>query len=171
MFEATFANVIEGPWLRIEPIRIGAVPAGLGTPDFYVTVHKNDKPYLRIDLYKNSDEFYEFEEVRVWHQFVVAGFGHSVYLIHLESQDVISIGLESYFRSFYTSNEYILVTSAERIFRVDTSGSVKWSTQQLGIDGVIVDLVENGVIQGRGQWDPPNGWKPFRLRLYSGFLL
>jgi hypothetical protein len=155
----------------MEPIRIGSVPAGLGTPDLYATVRKNDRPYLRLDLYKNTDEFYEFEEVRIWHQFVITAFGHSVFLVHLDSRGVISIDLGSYFCSLYISKNYLLIISAERLFRVDTDGSVKWSTQQLGIDGVIVDSVEDGVIQGRGQWNPPNGWQPFRLRLSSGSLL
>jgi hypothetical protein len=38
MDRVTFLTVIDPPWTRMEPIRLGRVPAGLGTPDRFVAV-------------------------------------------------------------------------------------------------------------------------------------
>jgi len=38
----------------------------------------------------------------------------------------------------------------------------------LGIDGIIVASTSDGVISGEGEWDPPGGWRPFRLSLATG---
>lgn len=48
---------------------------------------------------------------------------------------------------------------------------MKWTTQRLGIDGVIVDGVANGIIEGQGEWNPPGGWERFRVKLDSGSLI
>ena len=43
-----------------------------------------------------------------------------------------------------------------------------WSSPELGIDGVIVGSVAEGVIEGAGECDPPDGWRAFRVLLSSG---
>lgn len=44
------------------------------------------------------------------------------------------------------------------------------ATEQLGIDGVVVSIVdvEKSLVHGQGEWDPPGGWKPFTVRLGDG---
>jgi hypothetical protein len=43
-----------------------------------------------------------------------------------------------------------------------------WRRRDLGIDGVVVDGVTNGFIEGQGEWDPPGGWQRFRLTASTG---
>lgn len=43
-----------------------------------------------------------------------------------------------------------------------------WRSDALGIDGVIVDRISADEIEGQGEWDPPGGWKPFRVSAHSG---
>lgn len=38
----------------------------------------------------------------------------------------------------------------------------------LGIDGVLVTVIDNGVVGGEAELDPPGGWKPFRVDLETG---
>jgi len=43
-----------------------------------------------------------------------------------------------------------------------------WRSDCLGIDGVMVDQVADGIIRGKGEWDPPGGWRPFQVRFATG---
>lgn len=42
------------------------------------------------------------------------------------------------------------------------------NNDDLGLEGVIVNSVEDGIVRGEGEWDPPGGWRPFSLRLDTG---
>ena len=64
----------------MERVRLGRIPAGLGTADCFVTVESDEKPFLRIDLYSSSEEAFAFEDVQVWSEFVAIGWGEHIYL-------------------------------------------------------------------------------------------
>ena len=74
MIAAAFHSVIGEPWIRMDPVRLGSVPPGLGTADRFVTVVDSDSgALLRIDLYGSSDEIYAFEDALSWSSFVFIG--------------------------------------------------------------------------------------------------
>jgi hypothetical protein len=79
-----------------------------------------------------------------------------------------TLDLDDYFGHLYPLEHCLLVASSQRLFCVATDGIVKWSSRELGIDGVVVSRVWDAIIDGEGQWDPPGGWKPFRIRLDTG---
>jgi hypothetical protein len=168
VFQAKLKNVIDPPWTNVAAIKLGAVPRGLGTPDLYVLIEENGTPKLRVDLYAGSDQCYHFNEVAVWQKVVVIGFGHNVYCVEPETRDAAVHQLGSYFGKLYSGEHYLLVASAERLYRLNREGSLQWTTQPLGIDGVVVNSVENGIVEGEGEWDPPGGWKTYRVHLVSG---
>jgi hypothetical protein len=58
-----------------------------------------------------------------------------------------------------------------RLISINERGEQSWASEPLGIDGVVVDEVQDGVIIGQGEWDPPSAWRPFRLSLESGEAL
>ena len=159
---------IEGPWIGMDPVRLGRIAAGPGAPACYVTVDSERGPLLRIDLYTSSDEVFAFQEAHVWSQFLVIGWGHGVYLVDLRSREIVHIDLGCYFGHAYPAAECLLVASAERLFRIEPDGSVKWRSEPLGIDGVVVHDVSESLIEGDGEWDPPGGWRPFRILAGSG---
>lgn len=151
------------------PVRIGQIISELGTPELYVLVTADDQPVLRIDAYANSEEARSFRDAIEWGDFIVVGWGHRVFLIDLHSHHVIAHLLDGYFGDLYPSNDYLLVASGERLFRIAPDGSVVWKSELLGVDGVIVHEVKDGIIDGDGEWDPPGGWEPFRICLDSGY--
>ena len=57
------------------------------------------------------------------------------------------------------------MASVEHLFRVELDGSLGWRSDPLGIDGVVVNQIADGVIRGEGEWDPSGGWRPFQARL------
>ena len=168
MSRAAFLTTLDPPWTRIEPIRIGRVPTGRGAPDRFVTIDPGEGSLLRVDLYRSNDECFAFEEVRVWSGFVVIGWGHGVYLIEPRTRAVSAIDLGSYFGHLYPVEQCLLIASALRLFRVEPDGSLLWRSDALGVDGVVVDQIEDGVIRGKGEWDPPGDWRPFQVSLNTG---
>ncbi|HEY7395425.1 MAG TPA: hypothetical protein VH559_11310 [Gemmatimonadaceae bacterium] len=168
----SLTTAIDPPWTAIAPIRLGGVPAGLGTADLFALITLPDGERIRLDLYRAGDsEFYFPDEVIAWHEWIVVGFGHRVFLIHALDRHVNEVPLPLYFEGFRSSAEYLLVLAGEGLVRLDRRGHLVWTSARLAIDGVEVDLIENGVISGRGEWDPPGGWRPFHVRLDTGQLI
>jgi hypothetical protein len=161
---------IDAPWIDVEPLILGSTAAGPGTPEAYVTVESEEGPALRVDLYKSGDQSYAFSDAHVWSHFLVIGWGHFLYLVELRTRDVTSRDLGSYFGHAYPTERFLLVASAERLFRIDTDGSLSWRSDPLGMDGVIVAHISADQIEGQGEWDPPGGWTPFCVSAFSGKL-
>jgi len=154
------------------PLRLGKIPAGLGTADLFVTISDDDRALLRVDLYGDaSREIYCPPDALVWSDRVFVGFGYRVYVIDPRNQSASEIYLGREFLHFYANQAYLLVASAESLLRLAPNGTILWQTSNLAIDGVVVNTVENGLIQGEAEWDPPSGWRPFTVRLDSGALL
>ncbi|MHB0959630.1 MAG: hypothetical protein ACYC0X_29455 [Pirellulaceae bacterium] len=164
----TWLDVIDSPWLGIHPTRIGNIPAGLGTPDKYILIAEDDHPIFRVDAYASSEESFTFHDAVIWHGFLVVGWGDCAYLIDISSGAVTKHALGNYFGHVYANNEYLLVASGDRLWSIHRDGSVQWKSDVLGIDGVVVGDVSDGIISGDGEWDPPGGWHPFRVYLDSG---
>jgi hypothetical protein len=165
---------IDSPWTTMPPLRLGKVRSGLGTPDLFVTISDGDRALLRVDLYgDSSSETFTFQDVVVWFERVFVGYGHRVYVIEPKTQLTSEIFLGTgcgYFGAFYAGQDYLLVASGERLLRLAPDGEILWNTPNLGLDGVNVKSVENGLVQGEGEWDPPSNGKAFVLRLDSGEL-
>jgi hypothetical protein len=164
---ATFHCILDARWPGLPQRRLGTVPASLGTPDRYPLAEDYGQPLLRLDIYACGDECHAFEEAIVWGGLLAVGFGHRVHLVRLDDRSTSSINIGGYFGHLYAGEGYLLATSAERLFRVVADGAVLWSSGPVGLDGVVVNRVAGGV-EGEGEWNPPGGWRPFRLCLDSG---
>ena len=146
------------------PVRIGDIPSGLGTPDKYLLLSRDASPVLRVDAYRSSQECFTFTAAIIWHEFLVVGWGHSAYLINVDNGSLITHSLGVYCGYIYADNSYLLIASGERLCCIRRNGSLQWRFDKLGIDGVVVNDVTDGTISGDGEWDPPGGWRPFRIR-------
>jgi hypothetical protein len=96
-----------------------------------------------------------------------AGLTRSDFDTH-NTQETITFELDSYFGHFYPSDEWLILASGYRLLLISPTGSVAWKTEELGLDGVIVDSIADGLIHGQGEWEPPGGWRPFQVRLDTG---
>jgi hypothetical protein len=167
MIEAKIQSVIDYPWTEILPIPLGYVPTGLGTPDIYVLITKDERPLYRLDLYCDI-EAHVFEAAIVWQGFVVIGYGEKLHFLSLGTGQVGSFELGSYFGKIYTSERLLLAATAERIFGFNDAGQLQWVSDCLGIDGVVVERIDAAIVSGCGEWDPPGGWRSFRIDLVTG---
>src|SRR5262245_27136624 len=167
MIKANFQKFADPPWERVKTLRIGCVPTGLGTPNAFVFIENDGTPFLRVDIY-GEEECYAFEDVIVWRDFVAIGFGSRVHMVNYQTRETITFELDSYFGHFYPGDEWLIIASGNRLLLIDPTGSVVWKTEELGLDGVIVDSIEGNLINGQGEWDPPGGWRHFQMRLDTG---
>ena len=150
----------------MKSIRVGRVPIGEPEPNRWVSVECDGNPVARIDVYAENDG--PFTELIVWGRFVVLGLGQAVHLIDPHSQQTWSLECDGYFGHLYPLGDRLLIASASALICVDPEARVVWRREDLGIDGVVVEGVEGGIVTGKGEWDPPGGWRPFRLLLATG---
>jgi len=168
MSEASLHIVIDPPWTSLDPVRVGTVPKGLGTPTVYALASIDGQPSLRVDVYDPDGASHPFADAKLWNGYLVIGHGQAIYLVHLTDRQSITIELDAYFGYLYPTDSDLLITSAEKIRCINSSGRVRWTSEVLGIDGVIVTEIVDGTIYAEGEWDPPGGWRPFQLDLATG---
>jgi hypothetical protein len=166
-FSITTENVIDTPWLSTKNIAVGQVPRTLGTPDLFALIEKDGNPYLRADLYV-GEETICFQEMIIWKAWAVIGYGDHVHFISTTHDTAKSIELDCYFGSLYPYDDFLLAASGMSLYKIDERADLIWKSADLGIDGVLVHDISDNVIFGEGEWDPPGGWKPFRINCSFG---
>ena len=158
---------VASEWLTLPPLRLGRIPSGVGTADLFVTIEDDLRPVLRVDLYADQSPFYR-EDAILWGERGFVGFGNSIYVIDPNARSGSTLRLGSYFADFYWSQEYLLAATGCSLLRFSPTGDVLWKASSLALDGVWVKEVDRGLVRGEGEWDPPNGARPFVLQLESG---
>ena len=126
-------------------------------PSVFVTVDRDGQPYCRIDAYCESRG--PFCEMLVWHDFVVLGWSDVVHVVHPASRRVQNVICDGYFGHLYAYDRSLLIASASELICLNEQAIELWRRGDLGIDGVTIDRVNNGLIEGQGEWDPPGGWR------------
>ena len=164
---ARMSPVIDGDWLSIDPVRVGRVPASVGTPACYVTVSDAGEPVLRVDVHPCDPDCYTFQDAIVWRGNLVVGFGSYVHAISVADRSTVTLALKGYFGYLYPTPDYLLIASGEQLLRMEPDRSILWESC-LGIDGVVVHEPGPPVIRGKGEWDPPGGWEPFSVSAADG---
>lgn len=167
MMVARIAGAIQSEWACVAPVCVGGASEGVRAAR-YVVVEYGDDQLLRVDVHAYGPDCFAFEEVLIWRGHVVIGFGSHVHLVSIHDRAATTLALGSYFGHLYPTDEYLLAASGERVFRIEPSGRVLWTSDVLGIDGVLVNDAGPPIIRGEGEWDPPGGWAPFELLADSG---
>lgn len=171
VLDAKISEVIDALWLRCEPVRVGSVPRGLGTPDRYVLVSDGDVPIVRVDVYAHPVDCFPLEDALVWRDNVVIGFGCHIHAVSLSNRAWCTIALGSYYGHLYPTPDYLLIASGERLLRMEPDRAILWTTELLAVDGVLVDDPGPPVIRGQAEHDPPGGWQPFAVHAADGRTL
>ncbi len=170
-FAASFAEALEAERLSLEPLRVGQTPGAPHAPERHVIVTRDGLPVLRVDVYAHYPDSFTFQDAIIWHDLLVIGFGSHVHVITLADQATLELALGEYFDKLYPQDDYLLIASGERLFRMQPDQSIRWRSELLGIDGVLVHEVDAETIRGDGEWDPPGGWRPFTVRVVDGTII
>ncbi|MBI4613118.1 MAG: hypothetical protein HY720_05860 [Planctomycetes bacterium] len=111
-FRVRFAITIGGEWLRLDPVRVGPVPAHLPTPDRFVVVERDEEPLLRIDLYAPPGESGAARKAIVWRGRIAVSWGRWLHLVDLGTRDVRTLDLSAPFEAFHPEEDALRVTTS-----------------------------------------------------------
>jgi hypothetical protein len=104
----------------------------------------------------------------------ILGVGHEdhFYLFDLKANaNIKTVKFAGYFGHIYLDNSLFYIADANGLYCLNIKGDEIWKNTNLGIDGVIVETFEDETILGAGEWDPPNGWRDFKLNKLTGELI
>jgi hypothetical protein len=165
----TFCFTHDQEWSSRPTLQLG--PPSSGTPWAYLLVSRGEQPWLRVCLDLEELEGAAFEECLVWNSALWVGYGERVYRIDLHWAEITEVPVPFYFGSFYPLEDSMLVCSGTHLLRLDARGQLLWTSTELAADGILINELCDGVLEGQAECDPPDGWVPFRLELASGRLL
>lgn len=138
-------------------------------PDLYALIARASAPELRVDLYADrGQQRYVYQQGLFFDDMVAIGFGDEVHLVPLSEGAPRTLRLNSYFVSLHRQAESVYVVSGEDVTRLDLAGDVVWTSPQLAIDGIRLELIDDESISGEAEHDPPGDWRPFRIRVSDG---
>ncbi len=170
-YQVWVGRTIGRPWINKEPLRLGNVPKGLGTPNYYCTVSRDEEPYLLLCLY--GSESY-FAEARIWQKWLVIGFGCYISFLSLEKPHQQNHFVIGYFCTLYPSGKYMLATSINNVLCFDQDAQLLWSSEEVSMDGVRISSIQDDRILGLAECPPcydPLGRGPFTLSLHTGKVI
>lgn len=165
----SFSETVPAPWHTVSAVQLDVPSSSQPEPDIYILVEKGGLPYRRIDAFGRWKAS-PFKKALLWNNFLAVGYEDQVHLIEPETQTIKNILCDEYFGDFWISNVGLLIATASNILCVGLAGQMLWSSHTVGIDGVIIDSIDNGIIKGQGEWDPPGGWRPFEIDQSTGKL-
>lgn len=165
----TFCFTHSQEWSSKPTLQLG--PQSLGTPWAYLLVSRGEQPWLRVCLGLEELENAAFEECLLWKSALWVGYGERVYRIDLHWPEITEVPAPFYFGSFYPLEDTLLVCSGTHLLCLDARGQLMWTSPELAADGILINELCDGVIEGQAECDPPDGWVPFRVELASGRLL
>ena len=150
-------------------------PLGADDPVACVGVRAEDGRRWRIALHAGVGDG-PFRDVRCVGERAWIGCGEQVLVFAPGDAQLDAHAMDGYFGHLATAAELgaaqvedvVLASSASELLCFASDGRLAWRAERLGLDGVVVHRVVDGVIEGEGEWDPPGGWKPFRVRLDTG---
>ena len=162
-------------WRQVPHFAVGQASVTGAEPELSLGITAGGTPAWRIDLHRGLGNSC-FQDVRCVGSSVYIGYGQHVIAFESEHERVSLHPLDGYFGHLYVAADLdtsesafgLLAASASELLCFDDHGRLQWRRSGLGIDGVLVDSIGQGMVLGRGEWDPPGGWRPYRLQLNSG---
>ena len=160
-----YTSQLESPWSDVKPVVLGDGEA----KGIYVLVSKHGSPRQVFSLARSDrDECWFQQEGIFWKGLCFIGLAERVYVVDSTGTIVNKLCLTEYFCGFASGDDWLLVATGGRILRLDQHGNLLWQSAPLAIDGVSIGSVRDGSVFGQGEWDPPDGWLPFKLDLVNG---
>ncbi len=101
----------------------------------------------------------------------VLAVGHEAHFYLFDTatmKNLLVLPIEGYFGHVYYDGGRFYVAGCYELYCIAPSGQVIWKSEGLGIDGVIVEVFDDQRISGAGEWDPPDGWRPFVIDRSTG---
>ena len=175
------------PLLRYENSPILSVQKGeqdseTKQPGIYATLLNSDEILYTYKIYQTEKDYFLYNKYIFWNSWIVIGCGGHVHFIKdLNNLRTFSLGNTSfsYFMEFYTSEEFseeigedfLLVASGTSLSLFNEKAVLVWQVPELAVDGINVSKIEDSVIYGSSEQDPPGGWVEFEVKLTDGTII
>ena len=161
-----YSTELKSPWCVLPQVALGE-----GSTALYVMVHHQGAPRMVLALNRSARPEYWFrQDVIFWNDLLVVGVAERIYLVTPSGDLITNIILSDYFCEFNSGEDWLLTATGTCVHRLDNLGRLVWTSPAVANDGVVIGHVAEGLIQGEGEWDPPNGWRSFSLNLADGTL-
>lgn len=98
----------------------------------------------------------------------MTGNGNHVVIASAQGQDEKLIRLTARFLAVHAFDGQLLIAHGRGLVKLDARGEIVWSNDDLAKDGVEIRVVVGDAVLGRGDWDPPGGWRTFAVSLATG---
>lgn len=137
------------------------------------------REYLMVTADSDTILYYEirgecsgaFKQADLAGNILAIGVFDKFYLFDIVKSNLISVHqCEWYFGSFEKDCDFFYVCDANGITCIRKDGKIIWENKNLGIDGVIISSIDK-VIEGKGEWDPPEGWRDFKVDAQTGLKI
>lgn len=152
-----------------------------GEMDRRLLISKDAEPILILQLYIRADEdgcliSSAFTEFLLNESHVAIICGDHFYVFDMVTHSFRNYPLSDNVGHIYSVPEIysdrlvdrVIVTTYCHVFLIDIQSGILWKSSHCAIDGVIITSIENDTVLGLGEWDPPGGWKPFKLDFKTG---
>ncbi len=132
--------------------------------------------YLEVESYvfeiRYDVKCSPFKEVLLSGKTLAIGHEQNCYLFDLgEKKQLLTLAMSGYFGHILNNDGVFYIANENQLTAVTESGKILWISEVLGIDGVIVESINDNKIYGAGEWDPPGGWLDFILDARTGMQI
>lgn len=135
----------------------------------FVIVYDSETEEPILNLKVESDYSVTFRQADSVESYVIIGYGDRFVIFDLESKNKkYETTFSGYFSSFEIYEKDVYVASESELLRICLTGELIWTSECIGIDGVVISEITEGEIKGEGEHDPPGGWKPFIIDRKTG---
>lgn len=150
----------------------------LSEPEYSVIVKKYDIPTIKLQVYL-SEEVDCYKSIICNNETVIIGCGEKVHFYSIENNLVKTIKLNGYFGYLYSDKgieeknfkDHLYIASGLKLYKYKANGVKVWESDNLAVDGVILDNIDSSVIDCSGEQDPPGGWVKYKLNESTGKII
>lgn len=130
-------------------------------------IYKDKIPYLEVIVpYCCWNQ--AFNTVYFFMEYFCVGLGDMVYFISIETGEISEICVSMYFGYFYEHEKRLYVASGTSLYCFDCSCNLIWLSDNIAIDGVIINAFEKAAILVSCEMEPSGGWSNRHLSLENG---
>jgi len=124
-----------------------------------------------LNIYEIKYEYQcsPFKQTQILKNIIAIGHEEHFYLFDIiNSIQITVLKLSGYFGEIYLNDGLIYIADANGLHCVKQNGTLIWTNNELGIDGVIINNFIDSEIHGIGEWNPPGGWEEFVIDKETG---
>lgn len=149
-------------------------------PGVYASLIEDNAVHTSFEIYATEQDYFFQNQAIYWRDWWVLGCGCHVHFISAVGEKIKNYSLGdsgfAYFLAFCNDTEimqalgdnFLLVTSGTGLSLFNDKAELRWQTNGLAVDGVVVKYIEDNIISGSVEIDPPGGWEEIKINVTDG---